>query len=802
MRVKILPIVWRNITKTGDDFHTLLKKDRYRDSYVNSFNNGRYASEGFASILIDIQKKIGWEPFKKTFRYFSDLAYNQVPNSKGEKLKLFLTKLKDYSGRDVIRYIESEDKKIINNHYQITLEYVPSITPITQVGESGTISAESGEYGVYVFTLKASGNYYVYTSPYGETGISNDTYIEVYTDKEMTELVASNDDYDGTRFSKVNIAMTDDKEYYIKVRHYKNGRLFAKLNISKDAPVQPLTIGQAQDIITTDGEFALFGFTPDKNGSYVFDVKDYPGSTNEYDTYIKLYDNISMTKQIDGGEKKILVTLTANRTYYLQFSGYLMKYARGSITVSSTQTLEFTKQNDSSFIYVNNPEYLTRVDIVDDECHTEKADTTIGLQPYLKIFEQEGVTGKNTYYQTHIAWWGENPEIYEPLSSFYMDIDMYNPTNNTITVSVSNLTYGNEYDVLEKYYNGDGVNINIAIPAKEHKLLFEILDSSLLMPHPGTTNGNNFNWDRHRTSIILFDLHVKSGNITISSMAAYDRKNLHLKKNCKNILENSGITVDTGEIISNLYDRTNESDLYVKYKGIAENQSAWINVNLDFIIDDSLTSGEPLKVNLKDQAYPNGVANPKNWWMTHINPLADEWNGLIYAMPGNEHHFTYHCNDGGVWNFAYNYHDLRDINKSANENISRNNPVPYAILKDAESDVKVGHKEHFQGAPDELACGMGAWGATYHYTITLKNDTFYEKIASYQAKTFDNMIFGYKIPEDTKYETKFIPGVGNGEEDWTSLKNVIIPPKQTITFEIVTLLGAGHGGTNNRLFLN
>ena len=150
---------------TGTNYYTLLKTDRYLDSYVNSFDKGNYKSEGFAAILIEIQKEIGWEPFKKTFRYFSDLKNNQVPYPDGEKLKLFLTKLKDYSGKDVLSYISSRDQNIINNHYGITLEYVTSAIPITDDGETAAVTAESGGYALYTFVPESSGNYYVYTSP-------------------------------------------------------------------------------------------------------------------------------------------------------------------------------------------------------------------------------------------------------------------------------------------------------------------------------------------------------------------------------------------------------------------------------------------------------------------------------------------------------------------------------------------------------------------------------------------------------------------------------------------------------------
>lgn len=791
---------------TKSNYYDLLRHDRYLDGYDDSFGNGTYASEGFASILIDIQKVIGWNPFKKTFRYFSSLSSKQIPYDNGDKLTLFLTKLKDYSGVDVLNYISSRDKRIIESHFGVYLDYVEPVYPTVSGGSGGggrsEINADKGKYTVFEFTPTESANYYIYTSPYAGSGVSNDTYIEVYTNANLTGTpLASNDDYDGGRFSKVSIAATANTTYYIKVRHYASGQLHAELNITKDAPVQPLTLSGYQDIITSSGEFALFSFTPDKSGAYSFDVQNYGGGTSAYDTYIKLYDNISMTKRLGNGAKKILANLKAGHTYYLQFSGFLMRYARGRITVSAGHTLQFTKRSDSSFIYVNSPEYITRIDILDDECHIRKVNQELGIQKYTKIFEQENVSGKNTYYQTHTSWWGARPQEYEPISDFYMDIDFYNPTSKSIIISVNNLAYGTEYSVLENYYNGNGTSVDISIPAYEHRLLFETLGAPLILPYPGATTGDGWDWRRHRSPVILFDFQVNSSNAVISSLAAYDNSNLYLRKGSKNIIDTIGEPTENGEIISKLDKRKNETDLYGKYKGIAKNQSAWIDAELEFVIDDLTAIGEPLPLNLKDKQYPNGVANPKTWWMTNINPLSDAWSGLLYGMPGIEHRFTYSNSDGGVWNFAYDYRDLRDINENAAGNASRNNPVPQNILENAALDVAKGVKEHFAGAPDELALGMGAWGATYHYTISVKNDTNAERAVSYQAKTFDNMIFGYKTLTDNVYETQFIPNIGNNESDWTSLKSVTIPANTTITFEIVTLLGGGLGGTNNRVIV-
>ena len=793
----------------GEEYYDYLRSNRFMQSYANSFGIGEYASEGFAALLIDIQKEIGWEPFKKTFRYFNSLSSSQVLYDEGEILKLFLTKLKDYSGEDVLDIISNRDTGVIEEWYGITLEYVEPIYPsVSGGGSSGgggssQVTVDKGSYSTFQFTPTESANYYIYTSPYGGSGVSNDTYIEVYNNASLSGTpLASNDDYDGERFSKVSVAMTEGTTYYIKVRHYNNGQLHAELNITKNIPVVELTLDKYEDIGVTNGEFDIYSFTPTKSITHVFEVGNFNGGSTEFDTYIKLYGNESMTQRLGSHNNKIIVNLTAGHTYYLQFSGFLMKLALGRLSVREGQTIEFSKSTGSSFIYVNSPEYITKIDVVDDECHKRTINGYNSPQPYLKLFEQENVFSKNTYYQTHVVWWGAQPETYEPTANVYVDIDFYNPTDSDTTVSVSNLAYGTEYSVIENYYNGEGISVDITIPAKEHKLLFETLDVPLELSYPGESGGDGWVWNRHRSPIILFDFEVNNGNVVVSSLAAYNRSNLYLRNGYKNILDSSGEVVDSGEIIYKLTDRLNEDDLAGKYKGIAQNQSAWIDANLEFALDDSSIGGQPLQVNLQDEAYPNGVANPKTWWMTNINPLNDKWNGLLFAMPGNQHRFTYHRDTGGIWNFAYDYHNIKDINVNASGNTSINNVVPEYILEYAALDVASGSKEHFLGAPDELSCGMGAWGVTYHYTVTISNNTSSEKSIIYQAMNFENMIFGYKSLDDVNYTTQFISGAGNEDGDWISLKTLTIHPNTIVEFEFVTLLGGGHGGTNNRIILN
>ena len=120
----------------------------------------------------------------------------------------------------------------------------------------------------------------------------------------------------GGRFSKVNVAMTSDTVYYIKVRHYNNGKLLSQIHITRNIPTETLTLDGYKDVYTHYGDYAMYKFTPETTGSYVFDVTGYNGGSLNYNTYIKLYENESRTKQIGNDNTKIIAKLTAGHTYY------------------------------------------------------------------------------------------------------------------------------------------------------------------------------------------------------------------------------------------------------------------------------------------------------------------------------------------------------------------------------------------------------------------------------------------------------------------------------------------------------
>ena len=397
----------------------------------------------------------------------------------------------------------------------------------------------------------------------------------------------------------------------------------------------------------------------------------------------------------------------------------------------------------------------------------------------------------------------------------FTDVDFYNPTNQTVTVSVSNLAYGApndsthaaDYAVLQYYYSG-GVSTTITIPPYEHRLLFESLNAPMLTIHPG----GNTDWiyERLRPLSILFDFEVSgSGGITVSSLAAYNRNYLYLRNGSENIVDLNNKTLSCELLYSILNEepptgltRPNEPDIYQKYKGIAQNQSAWIDANLNYVIDDSLPSGQMLNVNLKDAYYPDGVYSPRDWWMSHTNPLYDSYHARFYMMPSGLHQFTYPYNEYRQWVFDFEHRDARNPNLNGGVNESVNNPVPSNILETVKQEAKTGqYITPFGTPPDEYALGIGEWGATYHYTIAVNNVGNNARNIEFRIRNADNLIAGYKLLNEGTYQTSYVRSYGE-EGEGLPVASILVPAKTSVVFEVVTMLGGGHTGLNNFLIVN
>lgn len=790
-----IPSGWYQKGQSSKDdvrsYYQFLEEDWF-EGYNNSFGQGYYLPAGMAAILVRISNQTGWEPFSETFKEFNKMSENQIPTTEIGKLNLFLSLLKKYSNKDVLSLIDENEKNIIADKFNGELQYVNIEVPEIPKGVSGrkiNVHVSPGEYCLYQFKPETDANYTIQTSPYGDTGLNNDTYIEIFEDENMIDApIAENDDFGDSKFSKISMDMQKDTVYYIKVRNANPnaGMVHAALTISQTSPDRVLSIDSPVDITVSDTEFALMKFTPSEDAEYTFYADKHE---NANDTYLKLYENEDLSQMIAQNNNKIILKLEKDKTYYLQFSGFFMKSTSADVGVRRAHTIEFKKRTDSSFIYVNNPEYISRWDIVDD---TDSQ--------HLKTFEQKDVMGKNTYYQTHLTWFyvGDNANSVPQKDSFYSGIDFYNPNDYSVNVSIKNLVYTNNKTEMSNYINKTGENLTISIPPKSHAQLFDYTNNKL----------QNFK-EEFLGIFIIFDFEVTSSvggsipqseGITVSALAAYDYENMRLKDGTENTLIYGNHGIDSGDII---YDgRPNEAeDLFQKYKGIARNQAYQIDVNIELALDEYSQGAIPLALkdsgNLINGYYPVKQTD----WNVQINPLNDSNEALLHTTPDNLHSFTYHYDGNKQWIFDFKHRDTRKLTLDDNTSVSINEPVPESIVNQAKSDILNGIKS-FSGSPDEYALQMGSWGVTYHYTITAYNAGSSSKSVKFRLKPHAHYTLCGKRSDPSEYYV--FKDNGKCLNYWIPFDNEeaeIIEPNSCKTFEIVTMSALGEAGLENTIII-
>ncbi|MDR1136409.1 MAG: alpha/beta hydrolase [Clostridiales Family XIII bacterium] len=114
-----LAVIKESQAFTGTEFKTYMKSYAERlngtVNYDEAMANNVYSPYLLSYRLACIADTIGWEPFKKTFRYFNELTPDRVPSTSIDKFNLFMTKLRDYdpSHRDVIGMFADMEKYLV-----------------------------------------------------------------------------------------------------------------------------------------------------------------------------------------------------------------------------------------------------------------------------------------------------------------------------------------------------------------------------------------------------------------------------------------------------------------------------------------------------------------------------------------------------------------------------------------------------------------------------------------------------------------------------------------------------------------
>jgi hypothetical protein len=95
-------------------------------SYQNNWKMGGCPDgAGFVYKNIVLHDQIGWEPFKKTFRFLAGLDPAAVPPTRAARLQLWLDKLGEFSGMDVRAMLSATDKALLEARYN-----APALPPM------------------------------------------------------------------------------------------------------------------------------------------------------------------------------------------------------------------------------------------------------------------------------------------------------------------------------------------------------------------------------------------------------------------------------------------------------------------------------------------------------------------------------------------------------------------------------------------------------------------------------------------------------------------------------------------------
>jgi hypothetical protein len=218
----------------------------------------------------------------------------------------------------------------------------PSGMQVLQLNNPVDVSLGVGVPQVYKFTPTTSGAYKLFTGPYGGTGSSNDTVLELYSDASLTSQIAYNDDSNGTYFSELKINLTAGLTYYVKLRPWSSYQsLHARLTVTPEGPTISglLAVDVPVDVVAIPNEFKVYKFTPARDGEYKF-ITSYLSSDS--DTYLHLYDDPNLTNEIAYNDdadltrySEIQIELKAGKDYYVKFRGWNNNSANARLTVSN-----------------------------------------------------------------------------------------------------------------------------------------------------------------------------------------------------------------------------------------------------------------------------------------------------------------------------------------------------------------------------------------------------------------------------------------------------------------------------------
>jgi len=97
--------------------------DHFRAYHSRQMASGRFCHDAMTYGFLSIQRVIGWEPFRRTFRHFNSLTHDNFTQTHTQKFELFINRLSHYSGRNVANILTPQEMNI----YRAAMNYFDSL---------------------------------------------------------------------------------------------------------------------------------------------------------------------------------------------------------------------------------------------------------------------------------------------------------------------------------------------------------------------------------------------------------------------------------------------------------------------------------------------------------------------------------------------------------------------------------------------------------------------------------------------------------------------------------------------------
>ncbi|OPH47272.1 hypothetical protein BC351_12295 [Paenibacillus ferrarius] len=294
---------------------------------------------------------------------------------------------------------------------QLPLKVEPKFISSRELFLNKPVGIFDEDFVVLSFTAIKTGEYKFYTGRFAGNGVVCDTMLQLYSDPATTNMIAQNDNANGTVFSEIRIVLEQGRTYYLKV---SGDNLVADVRV--EMPQITINLNTSLDIDQLPSDNTIYSFTPSTYGTFKISTDFYGGSSSSgvNDTAIYVYSDDKKTNELafnddDNSRKFSSATLNmiAGKTYYIRVAEFTGGKVHARLTVSQIET-NLVSLSTGSVLNIRNTTFFSFTPSVTREyTFTEMTTSTNIAAPVTDIYKDansiSGSSGKSQFVMSLVA---------------------------------------------------------------------------------------------------------------------------------------------------------------------------------------------------------------------------------------------------------------------------------------------------------------------------------------------------------------------------------------------------------------